>query len=177
MTEPGDTLADVSEKGSGFTVRPARHDELTTVGSITVAAYRAAGMANGEYVTLLRDAAARAAEAELLVAVEGDDVVLGSVTFCPTGSSWREIARADEAEFRMLAVDPRAQSRGVAQALIEACVDRSRELGLRGLALSTPRANGRAHRLYEWLGFRRDASRDWSPIPGVDLLVYEFRLS
>jgi GNAT superfamily N-acetyltransferase len=166
----------VGEKGSGFSIRPALRDEFAGVGAITVAAYRAAGMARGAYVAQLRDAANRAGEAELLVAVNGDGVVLGSVTFCPAGSSWREIARDDEGEFRMLAVDPRVQGRGVGQALIEACLDRTRELGFRGLALSTPRANGRAHRLYERLGFRRDPSRDWSPVPGVELVVYEFRL-
>ena len=29
-----------------------------------------------------------------------------------------------------------------------------------------------AHRLYERAGFVRDAERDWSPLPGVDLLAY-----
>jgi hypothetical protein len=29
-----------------------------------------------------------------------------------------------------------------------------------------------AHRLYERLGFTRLPGRDWSPVPGVDLLVY-----
>ncbi|HEU4542482.1 MAG TPA: GNAT family N-acetyltransferase [Jiangellaceae bacterium] len=158
-------------------IRPARPDEYTTVGNITVAAYRAAGMARGRYVDDLRDAARRAAEAELLVAVDAGGVVLGSVTFCPAGSSWREIARDNEGEFRMLAVDPGVQGQGVGRALIEACLDRTRELGFSGLALSTPRGNGRAHRLYEQLGFRRDPARDWSPIPEVDLVVYELRLS
>jgi hypothetical protein len=29
-----------------------------------------------------------------------------------------------------------------------------------------------AHRLYERLGFTRLPERDWSPMPGTDLLVY-----
>lgn len=159
------------------TVRRARPDEFAAVGSITVAAYDAAGMGQGEYVTQLRDAARRAAEAELLVAVDSRGVVLGSVTFCPSGSSWREIARDDEGEFRMLAVDPNAQGKGVGRALVGACLERSRRLGFGGLALSTPRTNGPAHRLYEQLGFHRDPARDWSPIAGVALIVYERRLS
>ena len=36
-------------------------------------------------------------------------------------------------------------------------------------SLSTMHA---AHRLYERLGFQRDAARDWSPMPGVELLAY-----
>ncbi|HEX6328152.1 MAG TPA: GNAT family N-acetyltransferase [Jiangellaceae bacterium] len=159
-----------------LTIRPARPDEYAAAGAVTVAAYRAAGMARGEYVTQLRDAATRADEAELLVAVDPDGVVLGSVTFCPAGSSWREVAREDEGEFRMLAVDPRAQGHGVGRALVEACLDRTRELGLRGLALSTPHSNGRAHRLYEQLGFHRDPDRDWAPIPDVELIVYHIQL-
>ena len=52
----------------------------------------------------------------------------------------------------------------------------SQALGLGGLALSTPRSNGRAHRLYEQLGFRRDPDRDWAPIPSVELIVYHMRV-
>jgi hypothetical protein len=29
-----------------------------------------------------------------------------------------------------------------------------------------------AHRIYEKLGFRRDPERDWTPMPGVDLLAF-----
>ena len=159
-----------------LTIRPARPEEYAAVGAVTVAAYRAAGMARGEYVTQLRDAASRAGEAELLVAVDTGGVVLGSVTFCPAGSSWREVAREDEGEFRMLAVDPRAQGHGIGRALVDACLARTRELGFSGLALSTPQSNGRAHRLYEQLGFHRDPGRDWSPVPDVDLIVYHIRL-
>ncbi len=178
ITDRSDRYAHiVSVTELGPTIRRARPDEFVAVGSITVAAYDAAGMAQGEYVTQLHDAARRAAEAELLVAVDGGGVVLGSVTFCPAGSSWREIARDDEGEFRMLAVAPNVQGKGVGRALVEACLDRSRELGFHGLALSTPRTNGPAHRLYEQLGFHRDPARDWSPIPGVALIVYERRLS
>jgi hypothetical protein len=33
-----------------------------------------------------------------------------------------------------------------------------------------------AHRLYERLGFTRLPQRDWSPVPGIDLLVYATEL-
>ena len=52
-----------------------------------------------------------------------DDRVLGSVTFCPAGSTWREIAWDDEGEFRMLAVAADARGRGVGEALVRACLD------------------------------------------------------
>lgn len=174
---PGRYAQIVSTTEPEPTVRPARPEEYAAVGAITVAAYDAAGMAHGEYVNQLRDAGRRAAEAELLVAVDAGGNVLGSVTFCPPGSSWREIARKDEGEFRMLAVHPNAQGKGVGRALVEACLRRCRVLGFRGLALSTPVTNGRAHQLYEQLGFRRDPARDWTPIPTVNLIVYERGLS
>jgi hypothetical protein len=33
-----------------------------------------------------------------------------------------------------------------------------------------------AHRLYERLGFARAPARDWSPVPEVQLRVYELAL-
>jgi GNAT superfamily N-acetyltransferase len=102
--------------------------------------------------------------------------VLGTVTFCPADSRYRELARADEAEFRMLAVRPDAQGRGIGRALTEACVDRARAQGFRALVLSTPAGAALPHRLYESMGFVREPARDWSPVPGVDLIAYSLAL-
>lgn len=166
----------MSATGLELDIRPPRRDELTAAGAVTVAAYQAQGMAVAGYLSELADTDRRDREADLLVAVDGDGTVLGTVTFCPAGSSWREIAREDEAEFRMLAVDPAVQGRGVGRALVSACLDRARELGLRGLVLSTPAQNSRAHDLYERMGFVRDPLRDWTPVPGVDLVAYTLHL-
>jgi GNAT superfamily N-acetyltransferase len=102
--------------------------------------------------------------------------VLGTVTFCPDGSRYREIARADEAEFRMLAVRPDAQGRGIGRALTVACIERARAHGFRALVLSTPAGAAVPHRLYESMGFVRVPARDWSPVPGVDLIAYSLAL-
>ena len=40
------------------------------------------------------------------------------------------------------------------------------------MVISTDPRMTAAHRLYERLGFTRLPERDWSPMPGVDLLVY-----
>jgi len=157
-------------------VRPARPHDLADAGAVTEAAYRAAGLAVGGYVDALRDTGRRADEAELLVAVDAGGAVVGSVTFCPAGSPWRELAREDEAELRMLAVRPDAQRLGVGRALTAACVDRARELGYGALVLSTPSVAPAAHRLYQGIGFTRDPTRDWSPVPGVELLGYVLSL-
>ena len=42
----------------------------------------------------------------------------------------------------------------------------------RRVVLSTDRRMTTAQRLYERLGFTRLPERDWSPRPGIDLLVY-----
>ena len=124
------------------------------------------------YVGRLRDAATRDREAELWVATSTAGL-LGCVTYCPPGSPWREIAADDaEGEFRMLAVDPPARGRGVGRLLVKRCLDRSRELGHRRLVLCSEQRMAAAHRLYASFGFTRLPERDWSPVPGVNLLGY-----
>jgi ribosomal protein S18 acetylase RimI-like enzyme len=153
-----------------------RAEELAAVGQLTADVYIGdgfVGAADG-YVAKLADTARRAREAEVWVAVE-DDRVLGSVTFAQPGSPYREIARDDEGEFRMLAVDPAARGRGVGKALVELCLRRSRELGYAGVRMSTMDKMTSAHRVYERLGFTRMPDDDWSPEPGVALLAYGLR--
>jgi ribosomal protein S18 acetylase RimI-like enzyme len=158
-------------------VRPARDDELATVGELTYQAYAAEGFigAGDAYAEQLRDAARRAGEAELYVAELGGDLA-GTVTFCPEGSAWCEVATVGEGEFRMLAVAPAARRQGVAAALTGACVERARELGYQALVLCSMSSQRPAQRLYERLGFRRTPALDWSPVPGVDLLAFRLDL-
>ncbi len=51
-------------------------------------------------------------------------------------------------------------------------IDRFRELGFRGLVLSSLAEMASAHRVYERHGFVRAPDRDWSPVPGVDLIAF-----
>ena len=159
-------------------IRRAQPREYDVVGDLTLRAYVADGLSSVEsdYVDLLQDAASRAEKAELWVAVDEDDVVLGSVTLSPPGSPYREISRDGEGEFRMLAVDPQARGRGIGEALVRWCIERSRDLGDERMVLCTQRENATAIRLYGRLGFVRLAERDWSPAPGVDLVAYTLDL-
>jgi ribosomal protein S18 acetylase RimI-like enzyme len=154
-------------------VRVARREEYGLVGDLTVEVYVHGGLVSpaSSYVGTLRDAADRAAKAELLVAeVSGE--VAGAVAYCPPGSPYAELAGPDEAEFRMLAVREKARGKGVGGAMVRACAERARAAGLAGLRLSTQRNMDSAHRLYERMGFVRTPDRDWAPVPGVDLLTY-----
>jgi ribosomal protein S18 acetylase RimI-like enzyme len=151
-----------------ITIGPARPEELEAVGELTAAAYLDDGLRpSEEYLRKLRDARHRADHAELLAATAADGTLLGSVTFAPPGSPYRELAGPDEGEFRMLAVASSARRRGVAEALVRTCLDRARGLGMRRVVISSNRNMAAAHRLYARLGFVRAPERDWEPIPGV----------
>ncbi|MGH3366980.1 MAG: GNAT family N-acetyltransferase [Nocardioidaceae bacterium] len=161
-----------------FEIRLAQPPELPTIGEITVRAYTGDGLLppDSEYVGVLRDADRRARMAELWVAAEQGGQVLGSVTFCPPGSAYRELAAAGEGEFRMLSVHPTARRRGVAHALVQRCIARSRELGDRRMVICSQHDMHTAHRLYRRFGFARLPERDWDPLPGIHLLAFSVDL-
>lgn len=154
---------------------PADYDDIA---SVVVAAY--AGFVDGPddpYLDRLRDSAARDRGAELWVATDrADQRVLGTVTLCPRGSSWREIGRPGEGEFRMLAVAPDAQGQGVGRTLVELALDYFAERDAHTVVLSSLATMTAAHRLYTRSGFVRVPARDWSPAPGVQLVAFSREL-
>ena len=158
---------------SDLVLRRAQPTDYDAAGAVTLAAYEPflTGEAD-EYAVRLQDAASRDAEAELWVAVDPDGTLVGCVTICPGGLPWREVADPGEGEFRMLAVAPEAQGRGVGEALVRLVLDRFRRDGATGVALSSLTEMTAAHRIYERLGFERVPDRDWSPLPGVDLIAF-----
>jgi ribosomal protein S18 acetylase RimI-like enzyme len=166
-----------------ITIRPTAPEEYAALGEITAQAYLGDGLLDfGEsdpYLDELRDVAKRAAPADVLVAA-ADGRVLGGVTFVPAGGPMADIARAGEAEIRMLAVAPQARGRGAGEALVRACVERARSVeGCVRVVLSTQRSMHAAHRIYERLGFTRTPERDWNPLPEVldlTLITYELTL-
>jgi N-acetylglutamate synthase-like GNAT family acetyltransferase len=151
-------------------IRLARPDEIEHVGHLTADAYLREGFiaVDNPYLAVLQDAASRAADAELWIADLGGEIV-GTVTFCPPGSPYRQVATGDEGEFRTLAVAPAARGRGVGRRLVEHCFERCRALDLRQLVLLSQDQMTAAHGLYAVMGFARDSALDWSPRPGVRL--------
>ena len=165
-------------------MRLARPEEYAQVGRITAAAYRADGLLDpvslpveSGYEGQLVDAARRAREAELWVA-DDDGVILGTVTWCPRGSPWRQLAqRDDQGEFRMLSVAPAGRRRGVGRALVDACLSRAKQDGMSELVIwSHPLMTG-AHALYLRMHFERAPDLDGSPAPGVQLWGFRFTLA
>ncbi|QWC87000.1 GNAT family N-acetyltransferase [Nocardioidaceae bacterium] len=161
---------------AGPVVRRATADDLPAVGALTPAAYAPFLEPEDPYADRLRDARRRHEEAELWVAVDPDGPLVGTVTTCPPGSPWRERAVEGEGEFRMLAVAPSAQGRGIGELLLRHVLGLFTDRAYDGVVLSSLDRMHTAHRLYARHGFVRDPGRDWTPTPGVHLLVFVRRL-
>lgn len=164
---------------SAFQIRPVLPSEHEALGDLTVDSYLKGGFLIGgledPYLPRLRDAADRAANATVLVAVDGERL-LGGVTLAFPGSPYMELGGDGEAEIRMLAVDPAAGGRGVGSALAAACVELAREAGTKRMVLCSQQEMTTAHRIYRRLGFEREPALDWSPLPGVRLWAFSLRL-
>ena len=152
-------------------IRTAVPFEWDEIGELVVDAYRSGyGLSDDAdgYVRVLRDVAGRANDSDVLVALEGDQIV-GTATILDPGARMAEIAQPGEREFRFLAVAPAAWGTGVGRALVEAIVARSAG---RDLVCCVIEGNDPAHALYGATGFAREPDRDWEPVPGVLLRAY-----
>ncbi|MCC2318192.1 GNAT family N-acetyltransferase [Cellulomonas chengniuliangii] len=161
----------------GIEIRAARIDEHPAVGRLTER-----GFATGAYgpttnparLRALHDAAGRAAAGELLVAVDGGDL-LGTASLVRAGTAHSREAQDGEAELRLLAVAPEGRGRGVGAALALESLARARDWGMRAVVLDTGPANAASQRLYERLGFVREQQRETTMVDGVGrLVVYRY---
>ena len=135
-------------------------------------------LANGAYWGVFEAGAVRdgrpADDAALLGAVAVDvnaDVGNGRAPGHGTGlggPSWKRRAKKDVASWHLLAVDPAARGRHVADALLAAGIQAARELGAKVVRISSSTANVSANALYASRGFRRHRPI-WLPYPGLPL--------
>jgi len=156
----------------------APDDDAAAIGEMTVASYLTnEGDTDTGYHAELRRVARRARHCPVLVAVDdASGAIVGTVTYVPgPDNPFAELERGDEAGFRMLAVAPGAQGRGIGRALAAACVDRARAEGRGGLAIFTRPTARPAHALYDSMGFVRDPERDWEFEPGEWLWAFALR--
>lgn len=153
-------------------IRQATPADYEAVARLTLSAYRALPTWVGDdYAVELTDVAGRvAAGATVLVAEDGGGVVVGSVTLVLPPSPWFEWAPGVDGDcgFRMLAVDPEAQGRGIGPALVEECLERARLAGRKRMIIGSTTWMTTAHRMYERLGFVRhpDLDQQWGDITG-----------
>jgi ribosomal protein S18 acetylase RimI-like enzyme len=157
---------------SSLTVEPAHPDDFAAIARLTVDVYVDGELATADYTPQLVDVAGRAARSDLLVVRDDEGRVVGSVALVLSGDFGEVTTSDEEAAFRMLVVGPEARGQGIGELLVTTCIERARAAGKRRMVLSTDPRMTAAHRLYERLGFTRLPDRDWSPMPGVDLLVY-----
>ena len=161
---------------AAYTIREARPDEYEAAGEVCALAYAAFGEIDVTYLDEVRDVAERARAIPVLVAVQPDGTLLGTVTYVPGPGPFAETELADEAGFRMLAVAPWAQGRGVGRRLVEACVERARGDGRTAIAILTAPSMQIAQRMYESMSCVRVPSRDWEYEPGKWLWSYRLAL-
>jgi ribosomal protein S18 acetylase RimI-like enzyme len=76
------------------------------------------------------------------------------------GTPYARVARGDEAEVRLVAVDPAVQGTGLGEALMRASMETALGWGADALLLDTGERNLRAQALYARLGFDRLPERD-----------------
>ena len=154
---------------------PAGPEDFDRIAELTVGVYVGGGLAPRG--TPRAGRRGRPGDAsELLVVRDDDGRVVGSVALVLTGDFGEVTTSDEEAAFRMLVVDPAVQGRGIGELLVTTCLDRARAAGKRRMVISTGPRMTAAQRLYERLGFTRLPERDWSPVPGIDLLVYSREL-
>ena len=114
------------------------------------------------------------ASAQLLgaVAVDGDDDMgdgwLPGHGRGQGGPDWEPLPSGQAATYHLFAIDPAAQGRHVASALLGAAEERARELGAHVVRINTSPMNVEANRLYAREGFTRHKPV-WLPYPGLDL--------
>jgi ribosomal protein S18 acetylase RimI-like enzyme len=156
-------------------IRPVDPSEHEAVADLLAPTYLAEGWADPSYEPTMRDVAHRAAHALVLVAVL-DGRLVGTVTVALEGGPYAEMADPGEAVIRMLVVDPAARGHGAGKALVAACLDAARQADCTAVRLSTQVPMTTAIRIYEDAGFRRTPERDWTPVPGIDLIAYHLPL-
>ena len=158
-------------------ITPCEPADCNAIDQLTACAYAPSGFAADDpYFIEILNAAQRAQQALVLVARQ-NSVPVGTLTCALPGSSWQEIAGADEAELRILAVEPAQQRQGIGSALVRASIEHARRAGCTALVLSSAAWMHAGHRLYERLGFCHTPERDWQPRADVYLTAYRLELT
>ena len=117
----------------------------------------------------------RAGPTELFVA-RLDGRLVGCAALHLSGGVPEMIELSAEAALRAFAIAPDARGRGAGELLLRRCMDRARAAGKRRLLTVADRRSTLTQLFFERMGFERRPERDWSPVPGVDLLVYSLTL-
>jgi GNAT superfamily N-acetyltransferase len=159
-------------------VRAIRPDDHEVVGRLVLDAYDAYGRIEGPYRDWLGDPRHRLPGSTAVFVAELEGRVVGTVTYVrPGDAEWEGRPEPEgDAAFRALAVAPEVEGRGVARALVQACIDQARAEGRHRIVITSMAWMDRAHRLYERMGF--DARPDLAVrFPSGDGVAFTYDLT
>jgi ribosomal protein S18 acetylase RimI-like enzyme len=144
------------------TVRPMQPDEAPRVGELTLAAYDRYGRIDGDYRDFLGDPMRRVDGCTALLVAEVGGEVVGTVSYVvPADREWEDRPEPHgDAGFRILAVDPAYEGRGIGRTLVDACLARARAAGAHRVLITSMSWMHRAHELYRRYGFVRRPDLD-----------------
>ncbi|MCM2532230.1 GNAT family N-acetyltransferase [Neobacillus pocheonensis] len=114
-------------------------------------------------------------QVDKILIAESDGEILGSLQLFQSSEKAynRPELQIHSPIVRLLGVHPKARGRGVAQALLKASVEYAQTQGAIALYLHSSDKMHQAIKLYKWLGFNRDLSKEFY---NHDILVKCFRL-
>ena len=183
MVNQVDHRASIPFRPMAIVTREALPKDYTEAGRVTAEAYREFVPPDDDgdwqrYLARMADVGERAARTTVLVAVE-EGRIIGCVTLeldgrVPDGDGDAPL-EPGEAHIRMLGVDPVARARGAGGRLMAECEARARAAGKTHITLHTTTKMEAARRMYERLGYVRDADRVFPD--GFVLLGYRKELS
>jgi GNAT superfamily N-acetyltransferase len=147
----------------GVEVRPARADEVEQLLPLMRAYcdFYDSSPSDEGLRTMLAKLIADPSQGAVFIARDGDRAV-GLATL---DWKWSSLKGARIGYLEDLFVDPGARGRGIADALIEACAERCRELGMPAMQWATAPDNHRAQQVYDRTGAESEL-----------LLEYDLRL-
>ena len=125
------------------------------------------------YLSDIVDVRGRMAESDLIVA-EVNGKLAGTVTLYLEGRNRTEGNwPAGWAGARLLGVSPEYRDNGIACALMDECIRRCREIGIKTIGLHTLPFMEVAKSMYERMGFQHVPEFDLHPMSGVVMMSYK----
>jgi GNAT superfamily N-acetyltransferase len=166
--------------------KPTDHDEIL---SLTLSSYvqyqpQMKGMwelYRENIIQTLADVRGAVAEGnaaeQILVETMDSGKIIGSVVLFPAKSPFHDSNHDDKTpKVRLLAVLPSARGQGVATALMQECIHRSRKAGAKSILLRTVDMMDVAIQMYQRMGFERDPTMDGTVSSGDTLKAFRLNL-
>ncbi|MET0959397.1 MAG: GNAT family N-acetyltransferase [Psychrobacillus psychrotolerans] len=163
-------------------IRNAKEEELAHIREMRLHAYKEHAPKipeahwNALQQSILSDADSKPGIERIVAEIDGE--ITGSVAlFAPDKQIYEGLLdeELNYPELRMLAISQQARGKGVATALINECMKRTREKGFTEMGLHTADFMENAIKLYTHLGFERLPQYDFEPA-NDGIIVKAFRI-